>query len=101
MATGTLQSTVPTPRIVVLFRSSSPVVEPDRSGVRAQCPTDSSIVGVCGQLGYQLVVANHDLLLRWPPDYPAFAHVVVDEGHELGGVAEGDDDVRGAVIGHG
>ncbi|MEZ4332310.1 MAG: ATP-dependent DNA helicase [Myxococcota bacterium] len=36
----------------------------------------------------QLVVANHDLLLRWPPDYPAFAHVVVDEGHELGGVAE-------------
>ena len=36
----------------------------------------------------QLVVANHDLLLRWPPDYPAFSHVVADEGHELGGVAE-------------
>ena len=35
-----------------------------------------------------LVVANHDLLLRWPPDYPAFSHVVADEGHELGGVAE-------------
>jgi len=35
-----------------------------------------------------LVVANHDLLLRWPPDYPAFAHVIADEGHELGGVAE-------------
>ena len=35
-----------------------------------------------------LVVANHDLLLRWPPDYPAFAHVVMDEGHEVGGVAE-------------
>ena len=35
-----------------------------------------------------LVVANHDLLLRWPPDYPAFAQVVMDEGHEVGGVAE-------------
>jgi ATP-dependent DNA helicase DinG len=35
-----------------------------------------------------LVVANHDLLLRWPPDYPSFAHVVMDEGHEVGGVAE-------------
>jgi ATP-dependent DNA helicase DinG len=35
-----------------------------------------------------IVVANHDLLLRWPPDYPSFAHVVMDEGHEVGGVAE-------------
>jgi ATP-dependent DNA helicase DinG len=35
-----------------------------------------------------LVVANHDLLLRWPPDYPIFQHVVMDEGHEVGGVAE-------------
>ncbi|MBJ18917.1 MAG: hypothetical protein GY910_26715 [bacterium] len=35
-----------------------------------------------------LVVANHDLLLRWPPDYPSFSHVVMDEGHEVGGVAE-------------
>ncbi|MHA7838328.1 MAG: ATP-dependent DNA helicase, partial [bacterium] len=35
-----------------------------------------------------LVVANHDLLLRWPPDYPAFSHAIMDEGHELGGVAE-------------
>ena len=35
-----------------------------------------------------LVVANHDLLLRWPPDYPAFTHTVVDEGHELSGVAD-------------
>jgi len=35
-----------------------------------------------------LVVANHDLLLRWPPDYPSFTHVVMDEGHEVGGVAE-------------
>jgi len=35
-----------------------------------------------------LVVANHDLLLRWPPDYPSFGHVIVDEGHELAGVAD-------------
>jgi len=36
----------------------------------------------------QLVVANHDLLLRWPPDYPSFTHVVADEAHELAGVAD-------------
>ena len=35
-----------------------------------------------------MIVANHDLLLRWPPDYPTFSHVVMDEGHEVGGVAE-------------
>ena len=35
-----------------------------------------------------LIVANHDLLLRWPPDYPSFSHVIMDEGHEVGGVAE-------------
>ena len=35
-----------------------------------------------------LVVANHDLLLRWPPDYPSFSHVIMDEGHEVGSVAE-------------
>ncbi len=36
----------------------------------------------------QLVVANHDLLLRWPPDYPGFTHVIADEAHELAGVAD-------------
>lgn len=36
----------------------------------------------------QLVVANHDLLLRWPPDYPAFVHAIADEAHELTGVAD-------------
>jgi ATP-dependent DNA helicase DinG len=36
----------------------------------------------------QLVVANHDLLLRWPPDYPSFTHVIADEAHELAGVAD-------------
>ena len=42
-----------------------------------------------------LVVANHDLLLRWPPDYPGFSHVIVDEGHELAGVA---DDVYALMV---
>lgn len=42
-----------------------------------------------GALGKaHLVVANHDLLLRWPPDYPSFTHAIVDEGHELSGVAD-------------
>ncbi len=35
-----------------------------------------------------LIVANHDLLLRWPHDYPNFRNVVIDEGHELAGVAD-------------
>jgi len=35
-----------------------------------------------------LVVANHDLLLRWPSDYPSFEHAIADEGHELVGVAD-------------
>lgn len=35
-----------------------------------------------------LVVANHDLLLRWPPDYPPFAHAIADEVHELADVAD-------------
>jgi len=38
--------------------------------------------------GAHLVVANHDLLLRWPPDYPPFEHAVVDEVHELADVAD-------------
>lgn len=42
-----------------------------------------------------LIVANHDLLLRWPPDYPRFGHVIADEGHELSGVA---DDVYAQIV---
>jgi ATP-dependent DNA helicase DinG len=42
-----------------------------------------------------LVVANHDLLLRWPPDYPAFEHAIVDEVHELPDVA---DEVYALVV---
>jgi ATP-dependent DNA helicase DinG len=35
-----------------------------------------------------VIVANHDLLLRWPPDYPKFKNVIIDEGHELSGVVD-------------
>ncbi|MAI26855.1 MAG: ATP-dependent DNA helicase [Myxococcota bacterium] len=42
-----------------------------------------------------LIVANHDLLLRWPPDYPRFEHVIVDEAHELASVA---DEVYAQVV---
>ena len=42
-----------------------------------------------------LIVANHDLLLRWPPDYPAFAHAIADEAHELSGVV---DEVLAIVV---
>lgn len=35
-----------------------------------------------------LVVANHDLLLRWPPDYPTFGDAIIDEAHELSGVVD-------------
>ena len=38
--------------------------------------------------GAQLLVANHDLLLRWPPDYPHFTCAIVDEAHELAGVVD-------------
>ncbi len=43
----------------------------------------------------QLVVANHDLLLRWPPDYPSFSHAIADEVHELAAVA---DEVYAQVV---
>jgi Rad3-related DNA helicase len=36
----------------------------------------------------QLVVANHDLLLRWPPDYPTFGDAIIDEAHDLVGVID-------------
>jgi Rad3-related DNA helicase/DNA polymerase III epsilon subunit-like protein len=42
-----------------------------------------------------LVVANHDLLLRWPNDYPNFTHVIADEAHEVAGVA---DDVYAQLV---
>ena len=42
-----------------------------------------------------LVVANHDLLLRWPSDYPKFTHVIADEAHEVPGVA---DDVYAQLV---
>ena len=39
--------------------------------------------------GAELIVVNHDLLLRWPPDYPAVRHLIVDEVHELAERADG------------
>jgi len=58
---------------------------------REQCASERSCAfGLrrAALAGAQLVVANHDLLLRWPPDYPSFTHVVIDEAHELAGVAD-------------
>ena len=37
----------------------------------------------------EIIVVNHDLLLRWPPDYPALRHLVIDEVHELAERADG------------
>jgi len=33
--------------------------------------------------GAEVIVVNHDLLLRWPPDYPPLRHLIIDEVHEL------------------
>ncbi len=33
--------------------------------------------------GAEIAVVNHDLLLRWPPDYPPLRHLILDEIHEL------------------
>ena len=37
----------------------------------------------------EIIVVNHDLLLRWPPDYPELQHLIVDEAHELPERADG------------
>jgi ATP-dependent DNA helicase DinG len=37
----------------------------------------------------EILVVNHDLLLRWPPDYPQLRHLIVDEAHELPERADG------------
>jgi ATP-dependent DNA helicase DinG len=37
----------------------------------------------------EIAVVNHDLLLRWPPDYPPLRHIVFDEAHELVEKADG------------
>lgn len=37
----------------------------------------------------EVAVVNHDLLLRWPPDYPPLRHLVFDEAHELVEKADG------------
>ena len=57
----------------------------EQCAAEAGCPFGRRRAALAGA---QLVVANHDLLLRWPADYPNFGHVVADEGHELPGVAD-------------
>jgi ATP-dependent DNA helicase DinG len=37
----------------------------------------------------EIIVVNHDLLLRWPPDYPPLRHLIIDEAHELPERADG------------
>ncbi len=37
----------------------------------------------------EIIVVNHDLLLRWPPDYPELEHLIIDEAHELPERADG------------
>ncbi len=64
----------------------------EECGKRKACPFGQRR-GALGKA--HLVVANHDLLLRWPPDYPRFTHVIADEGHELADVA---DDVYALVV---
>jgi Rad3-related DNA helicase/DNA polymerase III epsilon subunit-like protein len=39
--------------------------------------------------GAEIIVVNHDLLLRWPPDYPPLTHLIIDEVHELAERADG------------
>ncbi|MFT4569632.1 MAG: ATP-dependent DNA helicase DinG [Hyphomicrobiaceae bacterium] len=39
--------------------------------------------------GAEIAVVNHDLLLRWPPDYPPLRHLILDEIHELVERADG------------
>jgi ATP-dependent DNA helicase DinG len=57
----------------------------EQCGSEPSCPFGRRRAALAGA---HLVVANHDLLLRWPPDYPAFTHAVADEAHELCGVAD-------------
>jgi ATP-dependent DNA helicase DinG len=57
----------------------------EQCGSEPSCPFGRRRAALAGA---HLVVANHDLLLRWPPDYPAFTHAIADEAHELCGVAD-------------
>ncbi|MBW2382831.1 MAG: hypothetical protein JRG92_04305 [Deltaproteobacteria bacterium] len=64
----------------------------EECGKRKSCPFGRRRAALANA---HLIVANHDLLLRWPPDYPRYANVIADEGHELAGVA---DDVYALVV---
>jgi ATP-dependent DNA helicase DinG len=77
------------PRLRELLRRSVAVraeqCSREQCAVRRDCPFGRRRAALAEA---HLIVANHDLLLRWPPDYPSFRHVVADEGHELAGVAD-------------
>jgi len=57
----------------------------DQCATERWCPLGRRRAALAGA---HVVVANHDLMLRWPVDYPAFDHVIADEAHELGAVAD-------------
>jgi ATP-dependent DNA helicase DinG len=72
----------------LLRRSVAPraeVCSRDQCAKERDCPLGRRRSALAGA---HLIVANHDLLLRWPPDYPAFEHAIVDEVHELAEVAD-------------
>ncbi len=72
----------------LLRRSVAPRAEQcsrEQCAHQASCPFGAKRAALAKA---QVIVANHDLLLRWPPDYPAFDHCIVDEVHELGDVAD-------------
>ena len=72
----------------LLRRSVAPRAEQcsrDQCARHEYCPFGSKRAALARA---HLVVANHDLLLRWPPDYPGFEHCIVDEVHELADVAD-------------
>ena len=47
---------------------------------RGDCPFREARARLSGA---DIIVVNHDLLLRWPPDYPPLRHLIIDEVHEL------------------
>jgi Rad3-related DNA helicase len=64
----------------------------EQCAARSQCPFGRRRAALAEA---QIVVANHDLSLRWPPDYPSFSHAIADEAHDLAGVA---DDVYAQAV---
>lgn len=57
----------------------------EQCAIERDCPFGQRRAALAGA---NLVVANHDLLLLWPPDYPNFVDAIIDEAHELAGVVD-------------